>query len=83
MENKKLTVEEIEKLSSFQQRAQNLTLEVGNIELSIANLQSRKDELLKIFSSYRQEENAFGQELSQKYGNGTIDLEKGELTPNT
>jgi hypothetical protein len=83
MENKKLTVEEIEKLSSFQQRAQNLTLEVGNIELSIANLQSRKDELLKIFSSYQQEENAFGQELSQKYGNGTIDLEKGELTPNT
>jgi hypothetical protein len=83
MENKKLTVEEIEKLSSFQQRAQNLTLEVGNIELSIANLQSRKDELLKTFSSYQQEENAFGQELSQKYGNGMIDLEKGEFTPNT
>jgi hypothetical protein len=82
MENKKLTVEEIEKLSSFQQRAQNLTLEVGNIELSIANLQSRKDELLKTFSSYQQEENTFGQELSQKYGNGMIDLEKGEFIPN-
>lgn len=81
MENTKLTVEEIEKLSFYQQRAQNLALEVGNVELSISTFTSRKEELLKTFDSYKEEENAFGQELSQKYGNGMIDLEKGEFIP--
>ena len=81
MENTKLTVEEIEKLSFYQQRAQNLALEVGNVELTVASLQARKDELLKTFDSYKEEENAFGQELSTKYGNGMIDLEKGEFIP--
>lgn len=82
MENTKLTVEEIEKLSFYQQRAQNLALEVGNVELNISSLQSRKEELLNTFASYKGEENEFGQELSQKYGNGMIDLEKGEFIPN-
>ena len=81
MENTKLTVEEIEKLSFYQQRAQNLALEVGNVELSISTFTSRKEELLKTFDSYKEEENAFGQDLSQKYGNGMIDLEKGEFIP--
>jgi len=79
MENTKLTVEELEKLSFYQQRSQNLALEVGNVELGIVSLQIRKDEFLKTFNSYKEEENAFGQELSQKYGNGMIDLEKGEF----
>ena len=83
MENTKLTVEEIEKLSFYQQRAQNMALEVGNVELAIASLQSRKNEFLKTFDSYKEEENAFGQELSQKYGNGMIDLEKGEFIANS
>ena len=83
MENTKLTVEEIEKLSFYQQRAQNLALEIGNVELTIASLQSRKEELLSTFTSYKGEENEFGQELSQKYGNGMIDLEKGEFISNT
>jgi hypothetical protein len=81
MENTKLTVEELEKLSFYQQRSQNLALEVGNVELGIVSLQIRKDEFLKTFNSYKEEENAFGQELSQKYGNGMIDLEKGEFIP--
>jgi|688.fasta_scaffold12166_6 hypothetical protein len=81
MENTKLTVEELEKLSFYQQRSQNLALEVGNVELGIVSLQIRKDEFLKTFNSYKEEENIFGQELSQKYGNGMIDLEKGEFIP--
>ena len=81
MENTKLTVEELEKLSFYQQRSQNLALEVGNVELGIASLQIRKDEFLKTFNSHKEEENIFGQELSQKYGNGMIDLEKGEFIP--
>jgi hypothetical protein len=82
MENTKLTVEEIEKLQEIQQQNQSLALELGNLEMTKIQVENRYDELVDFYNQLKTTENEFGKELSAKYGNGTIDLEKGEFIPN-
>ena len=82
MENTKLTVEEIEKLQEIQQQNQALALELGNLEMTKIQIENRYDELVEFYNQLKTTENEFGKELSTKYGNGTIDLEKGEFIPN-
>lgn len=82
MENTKLTVEEIEKLQEIQQQNQALALELGNLEMTKIQIENRYDELVEFYNKLKTTENEFGKELSTKYGNGTIDLEKGEFIPN-
>lgn len=81
MENTKLTVEEIEKLQEIQQQNQALALELGNLEITKIQIENRYDELVEFHSQLKTKENEFGKILSEKYGNGTIDLEKGEFIP--
>lgn len=82
MDNTKLTVEEIEKLQEIQQQNQALALELGNLEITKIQIENRYDELVEFYNKLKTTENEFGKELSTKYGNGTIDLEKGEFIPN-
>jgi hypothetical protein len=83
MENTKLTVEEIEKLQEIQQQNQALALELGNLEITKIQIENRYDELVEFHSQLKTKEQELGKELSTKYGNGTIDLEKGEFIPNS
>ena len=81
MENTKLTVEEIEKLQELQQSNAAVATELGSLEITKLQIEARREEVVKYFTELKQEENTFGKELSDKYGNGTIDLEKGEFIP--
>lgn len=81
MEPTKLTVEEVEKLQAVQQKYNAVVSELGNIEFAKLNLESRKEEVLTFLSELKSEEQALGKELSEKYGVGSINLEKGEFTP--
>jgi hypothetical protein len=81
MENTKLTVEELEKLQEIQQQNQALALELGNLEITKIQIKNRYDELVEFHTSLKKQEQEFGKTLSDKYGNGTIDLEKGEFIP--
>ena len=81
MEPTKLTVEEVEQLQSIQQKYNAVVTELGNIEFAKINLESRKEEVLTYLSELKSEEQALGKELSEKYGVGSINLEKGEFTP--
>ena len=81
MESIKLTVEEVEQLQSIQQKYNAVVTELGNIEFAKINLESRKEEVLTYLSELKSEEQALGKELSEKYGVGSINLEKGEFTP--
>lgn len=83
MDNTKLTVEEIEKLQEIQQQNQALALELGNLEITKIQVENRYDELVEFYTQLKSKEQEFGKELSTKYGNGTIDLEKGEFIPNS
>lgn len=81
MENTKLTQEELQQLQEIQQQNQALALELGNLELTKIQIESRYDELVEFHTQLKDKEKEIGKELSEKYGNGTIDLEKGEFIP--
>jgi hypothetical protein len=81
MENSKLTTEEVEKLQEIQQKNAAVASELGNLEITKLQVEARKAEVVEFFNKLKEEEQAFGKELSEKYGNGSIDLEKGEFIP--
>ena len=81
MENTKLTVEEVEKLQEIQQKNAAVASELGNLEITKLQVEARKAEVVEFFNKLKEEEQAFGKELSEKYGNGSIDLENGEFIP--
>ena len=82
MENTKLTQEEIEKLTNLQQKSNGIIAEFGNLEVMKLQIDARKNDLISIYNQLKTEETEFGKELSEKYGDGTIDLNKGEFIPN-
>jgi hypothetical protein len=81
MEPIKMTAEEIEKFQSIQQKNNLVVNELGAIELVKLQIERRRTEAMNFLTSLREEEQAFGKELSEKYGDGSIDLEKGEFIP--
>ena len=81
MENTKLTPEEVAKLQEIQQKNAAIVSELGNLEITKLQVEARKAEVVEFFNKLKEEEQTFGKELSEKYGNGSIDLEKGEFIP--
>ncbi len=81
MENTKLTEQEVQSLREFQQQRQTVAFELGNLELTQIDLDSRKEEIETYYLELKIKEQQLGTELSDKYGNGSIDLEKGEFIP--
>jgi len=79
MTTKVLTQEEIQSLKSIQEKYLQLVERFGITEIRIQELESQKkylkEELVKLY----QEETKLGEDLQQKYGDGTINLEKGEF----
>jgi hypothetical protein len=81
MATQKLTREELEKLQEIQQKNSALVQELGQIGLAQINLEKRQENAEKYLDGLREEESAFAKELEEKYGTGSIDLEKGEFIP--
>jgi hypothetical protein len=81
MENTKLTPEEVAKLQEIQQKNAAIVSELGNLEITKLQMESRRANAIEFLNSLREEEQTFGKELSDKYGNGSIDLENGEFIP--
>jgi stress response protein YsnF len=79
--NKKLTKEEITRLSKLKSDYDNLVQQVGNTEIQIMNLKLQKEQLKVSLQKIKEEEINLGKELEDKYGNGTISLETGEFSP--
>lgn len=81
MENTKLTPEEVAKLQEIQQKNAAIVSELGNLEITKLQMENRRANAIEFLNSLREEEQTFGKELSDKYGNGSIDLENGEFIP--
>ena len=79
MEKKVLTPEEINKLKSLQETQADLIDKFGLLEYQIQVLNQQKQDLTQELIKQRQTEDQLGKELQQKYGDGSIDLEKGEF----
>jgi hypothetical protein len=81
MENQKLTQEELQQLNALQQKRDNLMFELSQIGIIKLNLQSREDRVKEFHKELIAEETAVGQQLTEKYGDGNLNLETGEFVP--
>ena len=76
---KVLTQEEITQLKAIQEKRFQLTEQFGIIELRIQEYNLQKEYLVDELKKLRQEEITTGENLQKKYGDGSINLEKGEF----
>jgi hypothetical protein len=77
---KVLTQEEITQLKALQQEKISFVEKFGVLELQFQELESQKNQLTIDYQKLKQNENKIANLLQTKYGDGTIDLEKGEIT---
>jgi len=78
-----LTQEELQEIKDFQDKRQILMQQFGVIEFNIQDLESQKQQLIVDLNNLKQQEIQIGSKLQDKYGEGTIDIEKGEFTSNS
>jgi hypothetical protein len=78
-----LTQEELQEIKKFQNKRQTLIQQFGIIEFNIQDLESQKQQLSVELNNLKQLETQIGSKLQDKYGEGTIDIEKGEFTSNS
>jgi hypothetical protein len=81
MENKVLTQEEIQSLKTIQTNQSNLVQALGTVEYRIQLLELDKQALKSQLQKQVEDETKVAKELQEKYGDGNIDLEKGEFIP--
>ena len=81
METKVLTQEEIQSLKTLQENQSSLVAALGDLEYQITILETRKQFLKSEIANQIESEIKIGKELQEKYGEGNINLEKGEFTP--
>jgi hypothetical protein len=82
METKVLTQEEITQLKVIQQNRYSIVDKFGTIEIQFQELESIKQKLKLEYENLKQKEEVLGKQLQEKYGDGTINLEKGEFVSN-
>ena len=80
MEEKQLTPEELETLQTLQTKTNQITLQFGQLYLSKNRLNEQEVQLKEILKDLEQEETTLAKSLSDKYGNGTLDLDTGKIT---
>lgn len=81
MENKKLAAEEVTALRGLQARSTDLSQQLGSFEMQRLGLEMQRKAAEEAFVELREEEIKLGKELFEKYGNGNIDIDKGEFVP--
>ena len=82
METKVLTQDEITQLKAVQQERYSIVDKFGTIEIQFQELESTKQKLKLEYEKLKQKEDVLGKQLQDKYGDGTINLEKGEFVSN-
>jgi hypothetical protein len=81
MEKQVLTQEEIQSLKNIQSLQNSLINSLGLLEYRIQVLELEKQKLKQQLQTQLKEEEQIGNQLQQKYGDGNINLEKGEFIP--
>lgn len=77
MAEQKLTAEEIDQIKKVQTSQETLVTKFGELEYQIQSLELQKEKLVEELESYRTQEVELANQLSKKYGNGTINIEQG------
>jgi hypothetical protein len=84
----KFTEAEMQSISQLQARYQQKIFELGQIELTKVDLEqqltensSQRTQLFEDWKKIQADENALLQQLSNKYGDGTLSLKDGTFKP--
>ena len=78
---KKFSQEELEKISEIKSNYDTITLRMGQLHFELESLKKEKNNLEAAFNDNRESEIAFAQQLTQKYGKGSLDISTGIFTP--
>ena len=81
MESQKLTQEELTTINELQENNRAVVFEFGDIQVIEYALQKRKKLAEEYLDNLRKREEEFTRTLTEKYGDGTIDLKTGEFVP--
>lgn len=76
-----LTQEELAELKKHQETLSAITVSLGQTELQIYNLQGYVQTLKAQYDKVVQEQETLSKTLSEKYGDGAVNLESGQFTP--
>ena len=81
MDKIKLTEDEIKDLTEVRTNFQKTTLIIGETEIGIINLKSRKEDLIASLRKLDEKQSELAKKLEDKYGKGSISLDTNEFTP--
>jgi|TARA_B110000977_G_scaffold201476_1_gene296251 hypothetical protein len=76
----KLSKEELEILKGYQQQQNEITFELGQVDINRAILEGQRAVILDKLGDLQEKTNKTGKDLQEKYGDGNIDLGSGEFT---
>jgi|TARA_R110002049_G_scaffold226229_1_gene398283 hypothetical protein len=80
MDEIKLSEEELNKLIHLQETQNQIIDNLGQIEYNIQVLELQKEKLTEKIEQLKKSEVKVGQDLTEKYGNGSISLNSGTFT---
>jgi|TARA_R110000796_G_scaffold164885_1_gene281745 hypothetical protein len=78
-ENIKLSEKELEILRDYQQKQNQITFNLGNVDIQKAILEGQRSVILENLADLQEKSNKTAKELQEKYGDGNINLETGEF----
>ena len=76
-----LTQEEIQTLKILKENTEKITKEFGLIKLAQINIKKREDDAINLLNTLKKQEKEVVKMLEEKYGQGSIDIDKGTFTP--
>ena len=79
-ENIKLSEEELKTLRDYQQTKNQITFDLGNVDIQRAILEGQRSSILDELANLQEKSNKTAKELQDKYGEGNINLKTGEFT---
>lgn len=84
----KFTQEELEEVRKLQEGYRDTIFSLGklylhrlNMEAVFKNLAEQETKLQESFEEYQKKEDAWTEKITKKYGEGNLNLEKGEFIP--
>lgn len=87
--SQKLDKEHVEQIRELRQKFNTTSIELGNLTIEremlkaqLSSITSRRDELMSRFEMLRTDESELFQKLTERYGDGQIDIEQGLFIPN-
>ena len=76
----KLTDKELEVLKEYQLTQNQITFELGNLDIQKALLEGQRSAILEKLADLQEKSNKTAKELQEKYGEGNINIDTGEFT---